>query len=88
MQLHGLSDASKDAYGAWICSRSEDEEGNVIVRLICSKCRVAPMETQTIPRLKLCGTLELEKLSSKVESALELSINNIHYWFDSTIVLF
>ena len=78
IQLHGFCDAAKNAYGACIYLRSKDIKGNVHVKLICSKSRVAPLKTQSISRLELCEALELAKLCSKVKLALDLSINNIY----------
>ncbi|XP_033228509.1 uncharacterized protein LOC117180229 [Belonocnema kinseyi] len=88
IQLHGFSDVALNAYGACVYLRSEDKEGNVCIQLICSKSRVAPLKTQTIARLELCGALELAKLVSKVKTALDLSVDDIYYWSVSTIVLF
>ena len=41
-QLHGFSDASKDAYAAVIYLRSVYCKGEVDIRLVASKTRVAP----------------------------------------------
>ena len=87
IQLHGFSDASKTAYGACMYLRSKDIDGNINTRLLCSKSRVAPLQTQSIPRLELCGALELAKLCSKVKLAIDLPINKTFLWCDATIVL-
>ncbi|XP_033225741.1 uncharacterized protein LOC117178421 [Belonocnema kinseyi] len=87
IQLHGFSDASKTAYGACIYLRSKGPDGNIYTNLLCSKSRVAPLQTQSIPRLELCGALELSRLCSKVTLSLDLSINKIYLWCDATIVL-
>ena len=52
-ELHGFSDASKIAYAAVIYMRSLYESGNVEVKLVASKSKVAPLKGQTIPRLEL-----------------------------------
>lgn len=87
IQLHGFADASKDAYGACIYIRSLDSQGNISVHLLCSKTRVAPLKTQTIPRLELCAALILARLVRKVTESLNVSFDQIVYWSDSTIVL-
>ncbi|XP_043466955.1 uncharacterized protein LOC122501502 [Leptopilina heterotoma] len=87
IEIHGFSDAAKNAYGACVYLRSEDASGNIQVQLICSKSRVSPLKTKSIPRLELCGALELAKLTAKVTKALDTNINSTYYWCDSTIVL-
>lgn len=87
IQLHGFSDASEGAYGACLYVRSEDEQGHVCVRLLCSKSRVAPLKQISIPRLELCGALLLSRLVDKTIPALGLDVKNIYMWTDSTIVL-
>ncbi|XP_018405946.1 PREDICTED: uncharacterized protein LOC108782223 [Cyphomyrmex costatus] len=86
-QIHGFSDASKDAYGACVYIRSIGSEGNVQVSLLCAKTRVAPLKTQTIPRLELCAAYLLSKLVNAVVSALGMSLEVTTLWCDSTIVL-
>lgn len=49
--IHGFSDASEKAFGAAIYVVSTDDEGNIHSHLICSKSRVAPLKTLSIPRL-------------------------------------
>ena len=53
-ELHGFSDPSSLAYGANIYLRTLYKSKLTEVNLIdCSKSRVAPMKTITIPRLEL-----------------------------------
>lgn len=87
IELHGFSDASQKAYAACIYIKSIDSQGNAFVKLICSKTRVAPLKTITLPRLELCGALLLSQLYDKVKLSLNLNINNTFLWTDSTIVL-
>lgn len=85
--LKGYSDASELAYGAVIYVVSQSHSGKLTVQLLCSKSRVAPIKTVTIPRLELCGAVLLAKLMRKVMTALKVSCNSVHYYSDSTIVL-
>lgn len=87
IELHGFADASKLAYGACVYVKSHSESGEVKVALLCSKSKVAPLKTQTIPRLELCAALLISKLIRKAKVALDISIDSITYWSDSTIVL-
>jgi len=87
VQIHGFADASKNAYGACVYVRVVDVESKIHTNLLCAKTKVAPLKTQIIPRLELCAALELAKLISIVECALETRIDSVTYWSDSTIVL-
>ena len=85
--IHGFCDASKDAYAAVIYICSSDSHGNKATKLLCSKTKVAPLKSLTIPRLELCGALLLSKLLSKVLKILTIQLDSIHCWCDSQIVL-
>ena len=87
IQLHGFSDASEKAYGACLYIRSINQQGQVSVKLLCSKSRVAPIKEVTLPRLELCAALRLAELVHKAIPALHLQIESIHLWTDSQIVL-
>ena len=87
LQLHGFADASQQAYAACIYVRSEDENGNVTVRLVCSKTKVSPLKDSTIPRLELCGAAMLAALINRVNIALNIPFESITLWSDSMIVL-
>jgi len=59
IELHGFCDASEVAYGACVKLRSIDVQGNITIRLLCSKSRVAPLKRLTLPRLELCTAMLL-----------------------------
>ncbi|XP_068965518.1 uncharacterized protein [Bombus flavifrons] len=87
IELHGFCDASERAYGACVYLRSLDHYGNVQTRLLTAKSKVAPLKTQTIPRLELSGALLLTSLMSVIQKVLQVKVNRTVYWTDSTIVL-
>ena len=86
--LHGFCDASSKAYAAVIYLVVETEIGN-LTKLLCSKTRVAPIKTVTIPRLELLSALLLSRLVNTVTLALspELTLNDSFCYTDSKIAL-
>ncbi|XP_037045848.1 uncharacterized protein LOC119081228 [Bradysia coprophila] len=87
IQLHGFSDASEMAYGTCFYLRSIDGNGSIQSSLICSKSRVAPINTTTLPRLELCAAVTMVELGEKLKQALNINISKAFYWTDSEIVL-
>ncbi|XP_037941449.1 uncharacterized protein LOC119674385 [Teleopsis dalmanni] len=85
VELHAFCDASLDAYGAcvYVVSRFED---SVSVNLLCSKSRVSPLKTLTVPKLELCAAVLLAQLINQI-SKLNIFMGEIHCWSDSSIVL-
>ncbi|XP_011884088.1 PREDICTED: uncharacterized protein LOC105571229 [Vollenhovia emeryi] len=86
-EIFGFGDASEKAYGACLCAVSIDEEGRKHSHLICSKAKVAPLKTISLPRLELEAALLLSNLFATVEKAYGESIEAVKLWSDSTIVL-
>ncbi|XP_035228009.1 uncharacterized protein LOC118200187 [Stegodyphus dumicola] len=66
IEMHGFSDASELAYGACIYVKCILQSGSSSVVLLCSKSRVAPLKSVSIPRLELCGAVLLSQLMDKV----------------------
>ncbi|XP_062551107.1 uncharacterized protein LOC134216156 [Armigeres subalbatus] len=86
VEIHCFSDASEKAFGACVYLRSQNADGSVIVRLLTSKSRVAPLKCQSIPRLELCGALLAAQLYEKVQASLKSTMTS-YFWTDSTCVL-
>jgi len=82
-ELHGFSDASKNAYAAVLYLRTAYDDGSVSVCLVVSKTRVSPVKKQTIPRLELLGVLILSRLTDTVIKQFPTTLPAV-YWVDST----
>ena len=87
--LHGFSDASKKAYCAAIYLVCETTKG-IYSRLLCSKVRIAPLKSLTIPRLELMAAKILVTLMETAQKALssDTKIDEVKYWTDSITVLY
>lgn len=87
IELHIFTDASESAYGSCAYVRSISEYGEILVRLLIAKSRVAPIKPLTIPRLELCGAVIGARLFEKALSSLRITVSKVVFWTDSTIVL-
>ncbi|XP_053698496.1 uncharacterized protein LOC128745446 [Sabethes cyaneus] len=87
VQLHLFSDASEKAFGVCAYLRTEDARGEVKITLLSSKSKVAPLKTQSIPRLELCGALLATDLYTKIKTAIHFT-GDTYFWVDSAIVLY
>ncbi|GFY00631.1 reverse transcriptase domain-containing protein [Trichonephila clavipes] len=91
VEIHGFSDSSEQAYDACVYVRCKDCFGNFSVHLLCSKSRVAPVKCVTLPRLELLGAVLLSTFVNKVlereREAMQMTIDTVHLYTDSTIVL-
>nr|XP_012147281.1 PREDICTED: uncharacterized protein LOC105663374 isoform X1 [Megachile rotundata]XP_012147282.1 PREDICTED: uncharacterized protein LOC105663374 isoform X1 [Megachile rotundata]XP_012147283.1 PREDICTED: uncharacterized protein LOC105663374 isoform X1 [Megachile rotundata]XP_012147284.1 PREDICTED: uncharacterized protein LOC105663374 isoform X1 [Megachile rotundata]XP_012147285.1 PREDICTED: uncharacterized protein LOC105663374 isoform X1 [Megachile rotundata]XP_012147286.1 PREDICTED: uncharact len=87
IELHGFSDASERTYGTCIYIRSINIHGHCQVQLLMAKSKVAPLKSQSIPRLELYGTLRLSSLVTTAQKALNVTIKRTIFWTDSVIVL-
>ena len=87
--LHGFSDVSKKAYCAAIYLTCETTKG-IYSRLLCSKVRIAPLKSLTIPRLELMAAKILATLMETAQKALssDTKADEVKYWTDSITVLY
>ncbi|GFV65777.1 integrase catalytic domain-containing protein [Trichonephila clavipes] len=76
--------ASKSAYGTILYLRFVTCNNEIETSFICSKGRVAPLKSLTLPRLELTAALLSARLAKRVSSCLKFDAN-IYYWTDSLI---
>ena len=86
-QVHHFSDASETGYGAVYYLRLQDQQGHIHCSFIIGKARVAPVKAVTIPRLELAAATVAARLSAVVRRELELPVDSVNFWTDSTTVL-
>ncbi|KAI5752311.1 hypothetical protein M8J77_015778 [Diaphorina citri] len=89
LQIFGFGDASVKGFGGVVYSRVVFPNGDIKVNLICAKSKVAPVKSQSIPRLELCAALLLAQLVQTVVDSytLRFSIEKVLCFSDSTVVL-
>lgn len=87
VQLHDFCDASQRAFGACVYIRTQIGKDKFRSELLCSKSRVAPIKSVSLPRLELSAALLLSQLICKIKTAIELTDIRIFLWSDSTITL-
>lgn len=86
-ELHGFADASLRAYGCCLYTRCEDLQGNIQTNLICAKSKVAPVSTESLPKLELNAAVLLSTLVDKIVLIMGNQFEKIYLWTDSEIVL-
>ena len=52
-----------------------------------AKTKVAPIKRLTIPRLELCDALILARMIHHIAKVLEIGMDEVYTWTDSTVVL-
>ena len=91
IEIHGFSDASERAYATVVYLRIEYVTGEVQVKFVSSKSKVAPIKQQSIPRLELLGACLMAKLVNNIRDILQDElpgkIVQTFYWVDSMSAL-
>lgn len=86
-ELHGFSDASKLGMSAVVYLKINSTSNIHNITLICAKTKVAPLKRLTILRLELAAALLLAKLVKYVTATIEVKINHVYLWTDSSVTL-
>ncbi|XP_011883990.1 PREDICTED: uncharacterized protein LOC105571129 [Vollenhovia emeryi] len=87
VQLHGFADASTVAYAAVVYSRVVSIAGEITVRLLIAKSKVAPLKTVSVPRLELSAATLLTRILEFIQESLHISSVKSYCWTDSTVAL-
>ena len=87
VELHGFADASNEAYAAVIYVRATYPSGSPSSEIVISKSKVTPPESRTIPQLELCCANLLAKLMTTTRQNLDVPLERVYAYSDSTIVL-
>ncbi|XP_036345845.1 uncharacterized protein LOC118755102 [Rhagoletis pomonella] len=85
LEIHAFCDASLEAYGACVYARST-KDNNVQLQLLCSKARVAPLKTLTVPKLELSAAALLAQLVGQI-AKMKVFDCRFYCWSNSSIVL-
>ena len=86
-ELHLFSDASRQGYSAVAYFRSVDASGRIHVAFVLGKARLAPLREISIPRLELTAAVVSVKLRAIVREEIDLPVQRVYFWTDSTSVL-
>ena len=78
---------SQQTYGAAVYIRCEYVNDSETSRLIAAKNKVAPLNPMTVPRLELIGAILGLRLTQSLLMALEVPMQSVAFYFDSTDVL-
>ena len=87
LQLHGYADASTAAYAGVVYIRVTYTDACISTNLVLAKSKVAPLKTLTVPKLELCAAVLVSKLLTTVAKELNIPIEHIYAWSNSTITL-
>ncbi|XP_033127085.1 uncharacterized protein LOC117124857 [Anneissia japonica] len=78
-------DASEDAFGTVAYTRWEDFNGDVGVRFISAKSRVAPVKHLSMPRLELQAAVMASRLYATLKEEMSLKFDRVIFFSDSII---
>ncbi|CAB3978894.1 PREDICTED: uncharacterized protein LOC107357656 [Paramuricea clavata] len=86
-EIHAFSDASKEAVGVAAYLKQLSQKGEVSVSLVFGQAKVAPIRPTSIPRLELCAAVLSTKAVKKIQTELDLKIDDVKFYTDSKVVL-
>ncbi|XP_013138000.1 PREDICTED: uncharacterized protein LOC106102927 [Papilio polytes] len=86
-QLHVFNDASERAYATAAYWRTRYENGSIRITLVGAKAKVAPIKTQSIPRLELQASLIGARLADAIQTEHRVKADKVLLWTDSQTVL-
>ena len=87
VELHLFSDASRQGYAAVANLRLKDVTNQVHCGFVMGKARLAPIREISIPRLELTAAVISVRLAKNIREELDMKIDRVCYWSDSTSVL-
>ena len=87
IELHGFCDSSQRAYGCVVYAKVFYINGSISINLIGAKSRIAPLKSNSLPRLELRGAVLLVEFINKLINSMPLTFDDLYMWTDSTIVL-
>ena len=65
----------------------KDMSNQIHCAFVMGKARLAPIREISIPRLELTAAVISVKLSKIIREELDMTIDQVYYWTDSTSVL-
>ncbi|XP_036322189.1 uncharacterized protein LOC118736208 [Rhagoletis pomonella] len=86
-EFHVFADASEKAYAAVAYARTKYLDGKIVVNLVASRSKVAPLKTTTLPRLELCAAHLGAKLIKQITACVCSPESRMFGWTDSTVTL-
>ncbi|XP_062713377.1 uncharacterized protein LOC134290292 [Aedes albopictus] len=84
VELHAFCDASDKVYACVMVHRRKERSH---VALVYAKSRVAPLKSQTVPRLELQGCVLASQMISVLQMEIMIDITRLYFWTDSKICL-
>jgi len=75
------------AFGCCFYLRCIDSLGNISIKLLLSRARIALLKTRTLPRLELCAAHTLALTLNQIKTSFSLQITKSFLWTDSQITL-
>ena len=82
-----FSDGAALAFGAAAYIRWELKSGGFWTRLIMAKCRIAPKNIDSIPRMELCGAVIGHRIKNFIIKVTNLIFAKVYQLVDSSTVL-